>query len=128
MTVCRVTTGASVAVGMSSPFKRNLKFGSGRSRRSAAMTSADASSGSSGALSGRPASTASTARSNCSMRFCSGMHLRAQVLHRSPLQLFDRSLALCELLRDFANAATFDKTHHDDALLLVRKPSHALGK
>src|SRR5256885_13612320 len=116
MTECRVATvGSAVVVGMSSPFKRDLKFGSGRSRRSAAMTSAVASSGSNCAVSGRPARSASTARSSCSTRSRSGMHLRAQILHRSPLKLLDRSLGLAEVLGDLPNGTLFDKTHHDDA-------------
>src|SRR5437899_396970 len=56
------------------------------------------------------------------MKFRSGMHLRAQVLQRSPLKLLDRSFGFAEVLGDLANTSLFHKTHHDHATLIFRQP------
>jgi hypothetical protein len=54
------------------------------------------------------------------------MHLRAQVLHRSPLKLFDRPFGLAEVFGDFANRLLFHKAHHDDATLISWQAIDAL--
>src|SRR5438552_13249331 len=118
-----VTVGifSSCFAGISSASSRDLKRGSARSRRSAAMTRIAASSGSNDAISGRPARSASIAPSSCSMRFRSAMHFRAQFLQRSPLKLLDGSLAFPKLVGDVADTSLLQKTHHDHATLLRRK-------
>src|SRR5205814_5638295 len=60
---------------------------------------------------------------------CSAMiQFRAQLLQRSPLQLFDGSLALGELPGDVANAPLFEEAQDQDAPLLLRKAVDASRK
>src|SRR5256714_11947230 len=112
-----------------SDFRRILKSGRGKSRRSSAMRSnprtlASRSSGRRGEVSPRLASRACTAKSSCSMRerLATGtLHLRAQLLQSAELQLLYGSFAAAELLRNFLDAPLLDKTMEDNALLFRGK-------
>src|SRR5205085_1396397 len=105
-------------------FSNALNWGSAISRSAAATVRSSATSPS--AAPGRPASIASIAESSCSIRSCSAMiQLRAQLLQRSPLQLFDRAVALAELRGHFTDAALLEETEDQHSALLGRQAVEA---
>src|SRR5436190_14253507 len=120
-------TTTAVAVGMdallcSSAARRVLKPSSGMYCRVAAISTKPA--GPSGAM---PFSTASMARSSCSMSARSGtgdLHLSAQALDGTELKLLHGSFAAPQFLRNLADAFLLHEAQMNYAELRFRKPVH----